>query len=133
MTAIVQKTRPVIERGPQTTFVGIYSSVNLSCIVSGSPQPSIQWYKDDAPLQGQVYPSYYIQSVELNDRGVYYCEAMNSEGTVESSRAVINILGIQQYTVELSIPLAVFGVQTFSDQVVLMSRGLVNNVSSQIL
>lgn len=129
----MQKTRPVIERGPQTTFVGIYSSVNLSCIVSGSPQPSIQWYKDDAPLQGQVYPSYYIQSVELNDRGVYYCEAMNSEGTVESSRAVINILGIQQYTVELSIPLAVFGVQTFSDQVVLMSRGLVNNVSSQIL
>lgn len=133
MTAIVQRTRPVIVRGPQTTFVGIYSSVNLSCIVSGSPQPTIQWYKDDAPLQGQVYPSYFIQSVELNDRGVYHCEAMNSEGSVESSRAVINILGIQQYTVGLFIPLAAFGVPTFSDQVVLESRGLVDDVSSQIL
>ena len=133
MTAIVQNTRPVIEKGPQTTFVGIYSSVNLSCIVSGSPQPSIQWYKDNAPLQGQVYLAFYIQSVELSDRGVYHCVAMNSEGTVESSRAVINILGIQQYTVELFIPLPAFGVQTFSDQVVSTSRLLVNSVSSQIL
>jgi hypothetical protein len=132
LTAVVERTRPVIVRGPQTTFVGIYSSVNLTCIVSGSPQPSIQWFKDNAPLPGEVYPSYFIQSVELNDRGVYHCVAINSVGSVESNGAVINILGIQQYTVELTIPLVAFGVTTFSDQVVTASRGLVNNVSSQI-
>lgn len=119
----------MIERGPQTTFVGIYSSVNLTCITSGSPQPSIQWYKDDAPLPGQVYPSYFIQSVELNDRGVYHCVATNSEGSVRSNGAVINILGIQQYTLELFLPLAAFGVSTFSDQVVDTSRELVTDVS----
>ena len=129
LTAIIERSAPRIEKGPQTTFVGIYSSVNLTCVVSGSPQPSIQWYKDNAPLPGEVYPSYYIQSVELDDRGVYHCKAMNSEGSVVSNAAVINILGVQQYTVELFIPLLGFGVSTFSDQVVVSSRSLVNNVS----
>ena len=129
LTAIVERSAPLIEKGPQTTFVGIYGSVNLTCVVSGSPQPTIQWYKDNAALQGEVYPSYYIQSVELDDRGVYHCEAMNSEGSVVSNEAVINILGIQQYTVELFVPLVGFGVSTFSDQVVETSRRLVDNVS----
>lgn len=129
VAAVVVRSLPRIERGPQTTFVGIYSPVNLTCVVSGSPQPSIQWYKDGALLPGEVYPSYFIQSVEVDDRGVYHCEATNSEGSVQSSGAVINILGVQQYTVELFIPLVAFGVSTFSDQVVAASRGLVTSVS----
>ena len=54
---------------------------------------------------------------------------MNSLGSVNSNVAVINIIGIQQYTVELFIPLALFGETTFTDEVVQMSRRLVNNVS----
>ena len=119
---------PRIERGPQTTFAGIYSSVNLSCVVSGSPQPSVQWFKDNSPLSGQVYPFYFIQSVELDDRGVYHCEGVNSEGSVVSNPAVLNILGIQQYVVELFIPLAGFGVSSFSSDVIQQSRRLVSRV-----
>lgn len=122
-------TAPKIEKGPQTTFVGIYSSVNLTCVVSGSPQPTIQWFKDNFPLQGEIYPSYFIQSVELSDRGVYHCEAMNSVGSVTSNTAVINIIGIQQYIVDLNIPLSGFGVTSFSDDVVDTSRNLINSVS----
>ena len=129
LTAIIERTPPNIELGPQTTFISIYSSVNLTCLVSGSPQPLIQWFKDNSPLTGEVFPFYHIQSVEVNDRGVYHCKATNLEGSVESNGAVINILGIQQYTVELYIPLGAFGVTTFSDEVEQESRRLVNNVS----
>ena len=125
----VTNSPPVIIQGPQTAFVGIYGFVNLTCVASGSPQPTIQWYKDNALLQGEVFPSYVIQSVELNDRGVYHCEATNDLGTVRSQTAVVNILGIQQYVVELLIPLRGFGVSTFSDVVVDNARSLVNTVS----
>ena len=126
--ALTVLAAPSIERGPQTTFASIYSSVNLSCVVSGSPQPSVQWYKDNAPLSGQVYPFYFIQSVELDDRGVYHCEGVNSEGSVVSNPAVLNILGVQQYVVDLFIPLAGFGVLNFSSEVVEISRDLVSTV-----
>lgn len=130
--AIVVNTPPKIEQGPQTMFTNIYSSVNLTCVVSGSPQPSIRWFKDNSLLAGQIFPSYFIQSIELNDRGVYHCEATNTEGTVKSEPAVINILGIQQYIIDLFIPLRSFGVSTFSDQVVETSRELVTTVSGWI-
>ena len=98
-------------------------------MVSGSPQPTIQWYKDDALLPGEVFPSYFIQSVELDDRGVYHCEATNNQGTVRSQMAVVNILGIQQYVVELFIPLVGFQVSSFSQPVIDKSKELVSSVS----
>lgn len=118
---------PTIDQGPQTTFVGIYSHVNLTCIVSGSPQPTIQWYKDDVALPGEVFSSYFIESVELNDRGVFHCEATNTLGTAKSSPAVINLVGIQQYVVDIFIPLSAFGGSSF-DQVIETSKGLVTKV-----
>ena len=125
----VETSPPAIVTGPQTAFVSIYSSVNLSCVVSGSPQPSIQWFKDNTPLSGEVFPSFFIESVDLNDRGVYHCEATNTQGVARSAAAVINIVGIQQYVIDLYIPLGAFGVSSFNDEVVEKSKTIVTQVT----
>lgn len=125
----IQNSAPAIVSAPQTAFVSIYGSVNLTCVVSGSPQPSIQWFKDGAPLPGEVFPSFFIESVDLNDRGVYHCEATNSLGVARSAAAVINIIGIQQYTIDLFIPLFGFGVSSFNDEVVQKSKTIVTQVT----
>ena len=124
----VSGSPPTIIHGPQSIFVGIYDNVTLTCAASGSPQPTIHWYKDNTLLQGEVSPSYIIQSVQLNDRGVYHCEAANELGTVKSQRAVVNIVGIQQYVVELFVPLGEFEVSTFSQEIIQMSKDLVDMV-----
>lgn len=42
--------------------------------------------------------------MELDNRGVYHCEATNVVGQAKSDPAVININGIQQYIVDLIFP-----------------------------
>ena len=85
-------TSPQIIIGLQTVFVNLYQSVNLTCIASGNPQPSIAWYKDGRVITDEISPLLVIQEVELSDRGVYNCTAKNTLGTASSS-AVINING----------------------------------------
>jgi len=91
---------PQIIAGLQTVFVNLYQSVNLTCVASGNPQPSIAWYKDGRIIPGEGSPLLVIQEVELSDRGVYNCTATNSLGTTSSS-AVINING--------TVPIAAYG------------------------
>ena len=129
----MEDSPPTIVQGPQTDFVDIYSSTTLTCIVSGSPQPTIQWFKDDVILPDEVFSSYYIQSVQLDDRGVYHCEAKNRLGTTKSSPAVINIVGIQQYIVDLIIPINAFGVSSFDQAVVDQSKDLVTTVIIHVI
>jgi len=84
---------PQIITGLQTVTVNLYQSVNLTCVASGNPQPSIAWYKDGRIITGESSPLLVIQEVELSDRGVYNCTATNTLGTASSS-AVININGM---------------------------------------
>lgn len=84
---------PTISQGPQSTFVNHYDSVNLTCIVSGAPQPSVQWYKDGQPLTGENLQYLYISSLDYLTRGVYNCTVTNRAGTV-SDTAIVNINGM---------------------------------------
>lgn len=94
---------------PENIMVPLFGLANFSCITSGSPQPDIQWYKDGRPLSGQTSPVLMIREVTLSDRGFYHCSATNTEGTVTSAQAVLNIQGIYQFTVPVRIPIATPG------------------------
>ena len=85
---------PVIIVSPVTTFLRLYQRLVLRCIATGNPQPTIAWYKDGRGIAREVSPLLVIEEVELSDRGVYHCTATNTLGNVNSTSAVINIIGV---------------------------------------
>lgn len=76
-SAVIRDQAPEILYGPQDTFQKLYSTVNLTCIATGTPEPSITWYKDGTLLPNQQLPFLLIPELQLQDRGLYHCEASN--------------------------------------------------------
>uniref|UniRef100_A0A8C8ACI9 Ig-like domain-containing protein n=1 Tax=Otus sunia TaxID=257818 RepID=A0A8C8ACI9_9STRI len=78
-----------------STFVG--ASACFSCLVTGSPHPSIHWYKDGVLLEGDRYcaqeeqggsHSLTIEDLMQSDSGQYKCIATNRAGTAETCAVV---------------------------------------------
>ena len=91
--AVANLSPPFIENGPASDMVELYTSLHLTCIASGSPQPTIQWYKNEKEIDGEGSPFLVIDEVQFLDRGIYYCIATNTQGTASSDYAYINIDG----------------------------------------
>ncbi|KAH9359779.1 hypothetical protein HPB48_007116 [Haemaphysalis longicornis] len=55
----------------------------LFCSASGTPQPHVRWFKDEAvATEGlQTDGSFLIARADLSDAGEYTCEASNEAGT----------------------------------------------------
>jgi len=75
-----------------STFVG--ASACFQCLVTGSPHPSVRWYKDGMLLEGDRYymqeeecgsHSLTIDNLMQSDSGLYKCIATNRAGTAETS------------------------------------------------
>ncbi|KAK7481945.1 hypothetical protein BaRGS_00026853, partial [Batillaria attramentaria] len=65
------------------------SSINMTCRVTGKPDPIITWYKDNQTVTGDRYtimPSgdLNIEPVVLSDAGSYTCEAQNVYNTTSA-------------------------------------------------
>lgn len=68
------------------------SAARFDVKLTGSPEPEVQWSKDDKPLtEGRKYRfdegddgvySLFVNDVEADDEGVYKCEASNIKGEV---------------------------------------------------
>ena len=97
---IVEPPRPMIGRAGQP--------VNLTCTATGSPTPTITWFRDRVMIPGAIFQFLYIPSAKPEDRGSYFCVATNSEGSMESSQALVNLEGmassaiVSSYTVSLT-------------------------------
>ena len=87
---------PTIVTPPQNQDVPLSSLVNLTCFVTGAPQPAITWYFDGTPIMGATSPVYIIDSIQPNQRGMYSCRAQNSGG-MDSASALVTINGIVNY------------------------------------
>uniref|UniRef100_A0A4W3H0U2 Ig-like domain-containing protein n=1 Tax=Callorhinchus milii TaxID=7868 RepID=A0A4W3H0U2_CALMI len=55
----------------------------VSCDVTGSPAPRLTWTKDGKPLSREK--TLHIQSVHMDDAGLYTCTATNEYGSTNSS------------------------------------------------
>ncbi|NXP82565.1 TITIN protein, partial [Ramphastos sulfuratus] len=74
-----------------STFVG--ASACFQCLVTGSPHPSVCWYKDGMLLEGDRYCAeeeqegthrLTIENLMHSDSGQYKCVATNNAGTAET-------------------------------------------------
>ena len=60
------------------------SSVNISCIVSGTPDPNVTWIRNGvAKSSGKKAAFLTFRSVKRADDGQYTCRANNSAGSAE--------------------------------------------------
>ncbi|CAL9708144.1 unnamed protein product [Knipowitschia caucasica] len=88
---------PSVRLRPQVLTVPVGASVELQCQASGSPPPSINWFKNGHSKQtggkvvkGLSHATLYIHSARSYDEGVYVCHATNSMGTTQSN-AVLKV------------------------------------------
>ena len=97
---MVELAAPELIQQPQTMFVDIETTVVFTCVATGNPQPTIQWWYEGEALVEQVLENLEIQGASLEDRGDYFCTATNSEGTVQSVIIVLNFDGKSPQCVE---------------------------------
>ncbi|KAL2077215.1 hypothetical protein ACEWY4_026719 [Coilia grayii] len=89
---------PTLSQNLTNQDVNSSSTLTLSCLAYGVPQPNITWYKNNITVvegpgimlkeEGFLI----IQRVKKEDEGMYECKASNDKGTVASS-AVVRVLG----------------------------------------
>ena len=84
---------PEIRQPPSNITTNLVSAVNLTCTAEGHPAPTYEWYKDEVLIPGEHLPFLYIPEVFPEDRGSYYCKAVNNEGQIESESAQLQIPG----------------------------------------
>lgn len=81
----------------QSGEVQLGHSVELPCIASGYPNPTIRWLKDGRPLPSDSrwtrrITGLTISDLRLEDSGNYICEVTNSFGSKEVT-GHLNIIG----------------------------------------
>ncbi|KAK7934331.1 hypothetical protein WMY93_005227 [Mugilogobius chulae] len=88
---------PSVSLWPQVHTVPLGARVVLQCQATGSPLPSISWFKNGHSkqtggrvLKGLSNATLYIQSAKSYDEGVYVCLASNSMGNAQSN-AVLKV------------------------------------------
>ena len=81
---------------PDNVSAPFYGYVELNCIATGNPKPTILWYKDNMRLFNAIPdPTVLaIPQLDLQDRGFYFCQASNLAGRVVSLTVVVNIEGM---------------------------------------
>lgn len=86
---------PVFLRPLKDAAVLAGSDVRLRVAVSGTPQPSLSWFRDGQPLPPQApEPScLWLRSCRAQDAGVYSCRAQNERGQA-SCEAVLTVLEV---------------------------------------
>ncbi|KAM4696629.1 hemicentin-2 [Rhinophrynus dorsalis] len=76
----VQELPTVSIAGGSSVVTAMFlKNVVLECDVSGSPPPSVSWWRDGLPLPVHG-PKLEIDSISVNDEGVYTCVATNPAG-----------------------------------------------------
>ncbi|MBN1575658.1 MAG: InlB B-repeat-containing protein [Chitinispirillaceae bacterium] len=82
ITTPLQPTAQVIEG----------ATLTLKIEASGTPAPKYQWYKDDAPLSGQIAAEFSKTNVTASDAGEYFVVVSNGIGSgVTSTKAVVTV------------------------------------------
>uniref|UniRef100_A0A3Q3JCA1 Down syndrome cell adhesion molecule like 1 n=1 Tax=Monopterus albus TaxID=43700 RepID=A0A3Q3JCA1_MONAL len=91
------ESTPSVQDSFQSGEVQVGHSVELPCIASGYPNPTIRWLKDGRPLPADSrwtrrITGLTISDLRLEDSGNYICEVTNSFGSKEVT-GHLNVIG----------------------------------------
>lgn len=83
---------PSITQQPtsQTTLAG--GTVIFTAAASGTPTPTLQWWRDGQPIAGATGATYTVANVRATDAGVYSVVATNAGGSQLSSGATLTVI-----------------------------------------
>ena len=88
-------TPPTMDVQPESAIQCTGTSYTFSVSVNGTPSFSYQWYLDNGdgplPIEGATNSSYTIQSLGINNGGVYVCEITNQCGSIISDPVTLYI------------------------------------------
>lgn len=83
--------RPTANIDPPRQTVGQGNTLTLTCVVTGSPEPSVRWSR----VGGELGPNHQVQGNVLriqqavpSDRGLYVCTTENRAGSAQASSIV---------------------------------------------
>ena len=89
--------RPTITKPPNDTVADVYGEVKLTCAATGSPQPTIHWFKlkdgKGISITNADPATLLIEEMGLDDRGLYHCEDTKRAGKDVSVGSVLNVKG----------------------------------------
>ena len=94
-----EATVPEIKQPPSMSVASLLTPINLTCIAEGRPAPSYEWYRDGVVIPGEIRSFLYIPETSPQDRGSYYCKAINNINTTESKPASLLVPGVRVFTV----------------------------------
>lgn len=81
---------PLITLHPQDKEVFTGANVSFTVQVDAA-EPTYQWYKDDAAIDGANSATLNLMDVSNDDAGIYYCEVSNNCGSVKSEDAELKV------------------------------------------
>lgn len=92
-SAPVEAIVPSITLDPVSQTIATGASFTLTATATGSPTPTLQWYKGVTALPGQTSSSYTVGSATVDDAGSYTVVATNAVGSDTSAAATITVSG----------------------------------------
>jgi hypothetical protein len=84
-------TKLELVASPEWTWVGCGEPISLTVEIDADPLPSFQWYLEGEPIPGARRATYYKESAENSDAGLYTCVMTSDCGTVETVPARLRI------------------------------------------
>ena len=85
-------TAPAILSQPISQTVVAGTAVTFTALVTGTPDPALQWQRDGIDLAGEIEPQLVIPAAQPADVGLYRLLAQNSQGVVTSTEALLTII-----------------------------------------
>jgi hypothetical protein len=84
---------PLVVTPPANQIVPLGQALNLNVSAGGlAGAIKYQWLKDGRTLAGQTTSTLNIAITKLTDAGSYSCKVIGNGGTVESAKAIVNIV-----------------------------------------
>ncbi|XP_033947808.1 hemicentin-1 [Pseudochaenichthys georgianus] len=111
---------PLFSEAPIDVTASVGENITLPCTVRGSPQPSVTWRREDGrqiltradsnSRTVQLESGHLlIQSVWLDDEGLYICEANNQFGTIKTE-ARVGVTGLEPPLLAHGAPIITTGI-----------------------
>ncbi len=82
---------PAITAHPATQTVAGKGSATLSVAASGTAPFTYQWYFDNAPIAGAVFPTYTLPFALVQHAGAYKVTVTNAAGSATSNPAAVTV------------------------------------------